>query len=354
MVRKLLRKVLRKPLTALANRFDSAPQQEPVHRALHKLWQRLQAGQPAAGPTIHFPMESGRFIIFSDQHKGIRDAADDFRDAAPNYNQALDYYFAHGFTLINNGDAEELWENKPAAIIPKNQEALAAEARFVREHRYYRTYGNHDLEWKYEWPRRLYLYPVLGRNLRITEAVVLQTRYREEDWSILVTHGHQGDSRSDGNTVSQWLVAALWTPVQRFLDININTTAGSFEKINLHNKIMNAWSDTRKNLILISGHTHKPVFGSIHYPEYLRRQKDLHPESAVDPSLRSTYFNSGCCCFDNGAITGIEIAGGVIRLIQWSAHASGSLRTVLQESPLSRIFDSAPAPVVTPEPVLKR
>ena len=30
------------------------------------------------------------------------------------------------------------------------------------------------------------------------------------------------------------------------------------------------------------------------------------------------YFNTGCCCFSDGDITGIEIADGFIPLIKWS------------------------------------
>jgi hypothetical protein len=29
------------------------------------------------------------------------------------------------------------------------------------------------------------------------------------------------------------------------------------------------------------------------------------------------YFNSGCCCFNDGDITGIEIADGNISLVKW-------------------------------------
>ena len=48
-----------------------------------------------------------------------------------------------------------------------------------------------------------------------------------------------------------------------------------------------------------------------------------------------TYFNSGCCCFDDGDITGIEIEDGSIRLIKWHyVHGKESERVVLEESKL--------------------
>jgi len=49
-----------------------------------------------------------------------------------------------------------------------------------------------------------------------------------------------------------------------------------------------------------------------------------------------TYFNSGCCCFDDGDITGIELADGCIRLIKWRYSAKNkSERVVLDESKLA-------------------
>ena len=44
-----------------------------------------------------------------------------------------------------------------------------------------------------------------------------------------------------------------------------------------------------------------------------------------------TYFNSGCCCFSDGDITGIEIADGYIRLIKWEIDGSSFVKIVLEE-----------------------
>ena len=46
-----------------------------------------------------------------------------------------------------------------------------------------------------------------------------------------------------------------------------------------------------------------------------------------------TYFNTGCCCFDDGDITGIELDGDYIRLIKWAyGPDKKSKREVLEES----------------------
>ena len=114
----------------------------------------------------------------------------------------------------------------------------------------------------------------------------------------------------------------------------------------------------QKNLIFISGHTHKPVFASLDHVERLTQQIEKAKEMGEDCSaLQSdldkrkaeyagkqfiktmavpSYFNTGCCCFFDGDITGIEIADGEIRLIKWE---EGTGRKVLERSPLGYIFD---------------
>jgi len=90
------------------------------------------------------------------------------------------------------------------------------------------------------------------------------------------------DKRSDGNPFSTWIVAAVWTPIQRFLDININTTSDSFELVDAHNIMMYDWSATQKQLIFISGHTHKPVFASLDHIDLLTHQLQMPSVVAVE------------------------------------------------------------------------
>jgi GH24 family phage-related lysozyme (muramidase) len=120
---------------------------------------------------------------------------------------------------------------------------------------------------------------------------------------------------------------------------------------------MYEWSSERKNTLLITGHTHQPVFKSMTQLEILYSDLDqakknnetikaaelekkitkLHMRENNQPDFNGyldTYFNSGCCCFNDGDITGIEIADGCIRLIKWSYHSKVSERQVLEESRL--------------------
>lgn len=364
MFRDFLRRKLSGPISRFANRISSAPVKEDVFASLSQLLSLIRAGKTDSGVRVPLDMNSGKFIIFSDQHKGTRDDADDFAIAEKNYSTALNHYFDNGFSFINLGDCEELWENTPDAVMKKNGAVLSLEARFLADNRYYRIFGNHDLEWKFPFQQALYLRKVFGPALKVYEGVELVTNYKEKEWSVFLAHGHQGDKRSDGNPFSTWVVAAIWTPIQRFLNINVNTTADSFELVDAHNIIMYNWSAEQQRLVFISGHTHKPVFASYdhidllniqiqqakeagdsaastHYETELKRyEAEYAGKKMVKTMAYPSYFNSGCCCFDDGDVTGIEIEGGYIRLVKWLTDPDGkSIRKLLEESPLSYIFD---------------
>jgi hypothetical protein len=360
-MRKLLQKLLRKPVTRLAEKLSSSPDKKQVFTSLSQLLERIR--NKKEGMVVPFELSSGKFIIFSDQHKGARDLADDFRLAEKNYITALNYYLDNQFTMISLGDCEELWENTPDVVIAKNQADLQLEARFLQYDRYYRVYGNHDLEWKYELQQNLYLKKIFGDKLKVCEGVVLSTRHNNRDFCIFLSHGHQGDKKSDGNWFSTWVVAAIWTPIQRFLEISINSMSDSFELVDKHNIMMYEWSAQQKDLLFISGHTHKPVFASLDHIERIgkqmeaakarndtaalqalteeleRRKTEYAGKQFHKAMVKPTYFNTGCCCFSDGDITGIEIDGDNIKLIKWEEINGASKRLVLEQAPLSYIFD---------------
>lgn len=367
-MRKLLQKIFKKPITWLANKFSSSPVKKDVFSSLSSLLENITVNKKG-GPVFPFDINTAKFIIFSDQHKGAKDLADDFRNAEPNYLAALQHYYTNDFVFINLGDSEELWESTPKTVIEKNRLTLLEEAKFLVDGRYHRVYGNHDLEWKYTIQQSLYLKPIFGDKLQVCEGLVLQTVYNDKNYSIFLTHGHQGDQKSDGNPFSTWVVAAIWTPIQRFFDISIDTISDSFELVDKHNIMMYEWSATQKDLIFISGHTHKPVFASLDHIERLAKQLDLARiandakqidylqgqlekrkaeytgKKFVRTMAMPTYFNTGCCCFNDGDITGIEIADGFIRLIKWEMIEKESKRTVLEESPLFYLFDQIGTPI---------
>ena len=328
MLQPLLKKLLKKPLTQLADRLSAAPDRRLVQNALSKLLHQTRK-QGAHSPNhLKLNLNNAQIVIISDQHKGCGDAADDFELARPAYQMALQHYLHNKFTLINNGDAEELWENKPAAVINYQKQLLALENEFHQQGRYLRTFGNHDLEWNYQVPQKQFLQPVFGKDLKIFEALLLHIKHQNKDFEIFITHGHQGDRQSDGNKVSSWAVAALWTPLQRYLKINVNTIAASYDLANKHNRILYEWSCLQSNLLLITGHTHHPVFASLN-------KEEQHQHSEAIPS----YFNSGCCCFEDGDITLLEIENGRIRLVKWGLLEGEIKRKVLVEEKLAALLE---------------
>src|SRR5690606_15153910 len=130
-MRKLLQYLLKKPVAWLALRLSSSPRRDQVFESLSALLAGIREHKSGYPPPLPFDMQSGRFIILSDQHKGAKDGADDFRLTEKTYMAALSHYYYEGFTLINLGDCEELWEATPSQVIEKNRATLLEEARFL-------------------------------------------------------------------------------------------------------------------------------------------------------------------------------------------------------------------------------
>ena len=334
-MRKILQYFFKKPLTYIGNKLAASPKKEMVFKSLTQLF---KDGLEQNGNSVKFievnPRED-KFIIFSDQHKGNKSWADDFNLSEPNYLAALKYYDQNGFHFINLGDSEELWKFTTTEILPVNEKSILVEAAFHPE-RYTKTFGNHDIIWKDKFAVAFYLKKYFSPVPVVYEGVILKLNGLKIPLNILLTHGHQGDLMSDNNAFSTWLVAHIWMPLQRFLRININSASKDFSLRNLHNKMMYEWSSQRKNLLLITGHTHSPVFASGRYFN--------HPANTIDTAYENNlpvpgYFNTGCCCFDDGDITGIEIADGFIRLIKWCDEEHGSKKKVLEEIAIDQLIE---------------
>jgi predicted phosphodiesterase len=312
--------------------------------------------------VIPFEWHAGKFIIFSDQHKGTRNGADDFTLAEHNYLAALEYYCQHDFYFINMGDSEELWENSLRKVKKKNKVVFEAEKKFVDHNKFIKIFGNHDLYWDTSPLASWHLKDIFGENVKAYEGVILPVSIGEKTLEIFCTHGHQGDAASDGNWFSKFFVAWIWAPLQAFLRINPNTPAYDYDKKSLHNTIMYEWSSQQKDLLLITGHTHQPVFSSLTHLEslYKQWQKAKHKEDTAEMSrleteirkrekeytsvsidymqMKATYFNTGCCCYSDGDITGVEIENGYIRLIKWELTDETPVRAVLEEITLEELL----------------
>jgi len=131
------------------------------------------------------------------------------------------------------------------------------------------------------------------------------------------------------------------------------------------------WSAAQENLLLVTGHTHQPVFNSLTHLERLYQQlekaRTLNDADALKKieaeiprrkreydfvnqsfnNMKPAYFNSGCCCFEDGTITGIEISDGLIRLIKWSLVNGKPERSVAEEETLQSLIRPATVPVIS-------
>jgi predicted phosphodiesterase len=335
-MKKLLQKLFRPLLARLASNA-SAPVKKEVHQSLSSLLRNLKERPGKKGIVLNVDFAIDRFIIFSDHHKGNKDHGDDFVNNEPNYLAALEYYLQNDFTYINLGDSEELWKYTPEQVISKNIISLRAEAKFHELGKYHKTFGNHDVIWKNKLDVDLRFKDIFTLPLPVWEGILLKTKVNEHPLSIYLTHGHQGDKLSDNNTLSTWLVAHVWRPVQRYLRINVNTPAKDYWLRGKHNILMHDWSSHRNNLVLITGHTHKPVFASGKYSNHENNKIDKNVTGDKKINLKPSYFNSGCCCYNDGDITGIEIAGAKISLVKWHLENDTSNRMILEEVSLQQL-----------------
>lgn len=360
-MRKFFQLLLRRPVFWLSKKFDSRPDKERIYNALSELFNKIISKTGKKGVVIPSENFGGRFIIFSDQHKGCRNGSDDFTKSESNYISALDYYHKSDFCFINLGDCEELWENTLPQIKKHNGKAFAAEKAFILKDAFIKVFGNHDLYWANDPLAAIELETVYGVKLKPCEGVIITVNTGEKTLQIFCTHGHQGDARSDGNWFSKFFVARIWAPFQAYLRINTNEPSNNEYKKTLHNEIMYEWASTQKNIILITGHTHQPVFESLTHIERLNRQwywakekndmdtvnriyqevslyRDRFDTISLDYSGYSpNYFNTGCCCYSDGDITGIEIDNGFIRLVKWKQERGESIRMVLEEKLLAEL-----------------
>ena len=359
-----LRKLLFKPVLWASNTFASSPDKQRIFKALTSLHNCMIEGVTKKGPIISFDTAKDKFIIFSDQHKGAKNGADDFMICEPNYLAALDYYYQNNFFYIAMGDCEELWENTLMAVKKHQQPSFEKEKQFFMNNRGIKIFGNHDLYWSNDPLASFQLKQIYNCALPIYEGVLLQTSINNNPATFFCTHGHQGDKASDGNWFSKFFVSKIWAPLQMLLKINPNTPAYDTQLKTLHNSMMYEWSAAQTNLFLITGHTHQPVFRSLTHIESLYRQllsaKQSNDKKLIEATekeiqthkfeythvspdyltLKPTYFNSGCCCFDDGDITGIEIEGNCIRLIKWDSKEGTSQRIILDESSLESLLEA--------------
>ncbi len=254
--------------------------------------------------TIPFD-DNSRFIIMSDCHRGIGNWGDNFSGNQNIFFAALYYYYENGYTYIELGDGDELWENRHIEdIIDAHSDAFWLMSLFYKKDRLYMIYGNHDIikknpKYTQTKCKEFYCdssnsYLALFPGIKIREGILLSNRYTSE--SIFLTHGHQADFLNDRlSRLSGIMVRYLWRPLELIGIKDPTSAAKNNQKKNSIERKLSEWSRKNKQF-MICGHTHRPVF----------------------PKVGDTlYFNDGSCVHPR-CITGIEIRNGTISLVKWA------------------------------------
>ena len=362
--RKTLRFFLEKPVTWIAGKVSSAPDKTAVLEALTELYNESVKPKSRKLNRINLKEVNQRVIIFSDQHRGTRNGSDDFGVCENSYLKALDYYNKEKFFYINLGDCEELWENNIFGIAKYNVAVFEKEKLFIQRDAYCKIFGNHDLFWDNDPLASVWLRKIYGKAIRIFTGVLMRVDISATEYlDIFCTHGHQGDKQSDGNAFSKWFVSYIWGPLQNLLEINTNNPSANNNLKTLHNMYMYDWSAAQEKLLLVTGHTHQPVFNSLTHLERLyqrleklrtlndadavkkieaeipRRKREYDFVNQSYDKMKPSYFNSGCCCFEDGTITGIEISEGFIRLIKWNLLDGIPQRVIVEEESLTSLAE---------------
>ncbi len=328
----------------------------------------------AAGDPVDVDVADLRWIVFSDHHKGERDGADDFRRCERTYNAALAAYLEREYTLVTLGDVEELWECTPEKVLKEYEHTLSLEREFHEAGRYVRFFGNHDDAWRHEGEVEKHLHRIGFDDLRVLEAQKVRVRTGDGATGLLfLAHGHQGTADSDKfGWFSRLVVRFLWRPLQRKLDLPSTRPSRDWELRASHEAAMFGWAGAHaERPVLITGHTHRPVFAdSAPAPKVARSSAEIERELAalrasppVDrekaaalrseyeyaraeerrldpptPVVPPCYFNTGCCSYGDGDVTGLELADGEIRLVRWSCSDGAPARLVLASDSLADVL----------------
>lgn len=257
-----------------------------------------------ASETIYFHDDS-KFILMSDCHRGDGNWNDNFSKNQNIFFGALTHYFKEGYTYIELGDGDELWEvPKYYDIIQEHSDAFWLMSQFYKDNRLYFLYGNHDMDKRnpkyvednlhYFFKEREDRHIPMFKDIKIHQGLILV--HRKTKKKIFLIHGHQVDLlNSTFWRPARFLVRYLWTPLESIGFKDRTRTAKNYKKKKSVGKRLSHWAQTNDH-ILIAGHNHRPMF----------------PKEDGPP-----YYNDGSCVHPR-CITGIEIAGGNIMLVKWS------------------------------------
>ncbi len=280
-----------------------------------------------------------KWVIFSDLHVGDGGSTDDFKSNSDLFLSTLqNYYYEKGYSLILNGDVEELQRFPLKKIRNKWSNLYETFDTFSAKNRLIKTIGNHDLELGY-LKQKPYDYP-------LKEAF----KFKYKNDHVFIFHGHQASKKfQKHNQLIGFTLRYFANP----LGIkNYSVAHSSKKQYNIEKRVYH-YSAYNK-IASIIGHTHRPLFESLHKVERLKykveqlcrefsfhnRDEELISKSIglLKKDIRKYYkenqdhnfqnyvydsifhipcvFNSGCVIGKRG-MTCIEIENGNISLVHW-------------------------------------
>lgn len=258
----------------------------------------------ASAPILPIDQTS-RYVLFSDCHRGSANSNDNFLKNQHLYFSALQHYYQNGFTYIELGDGDELWENrKIEQIIEVHNNVFWLLSKFAEENRLYLLYGNHDMEKKRAAYASCHCSSYFCTDSQQMQPLFPEMKYYSgvilEDIShlrIYLTHGHQADLlNSVFWRLSRFLVRYVWQPLEHIGVLDPTSAAKNNHRKNRTEVRLSSWA--RENgQILITGHTHRP------------RLNQAEP----------FYFNTGSCVHPR-CITCIEIQNRTLTLCKWAVN----------------------------------
>lgn len=253
--------------------------------------------------ALRLPLtDSSRYVLISDCHRGTGNANDNFLKNQNLYLAALQYYYKMGYTYIELGDGDELWENRSIKqIMTIHNDVFHLMSLFHQQNRLYMLYGNHDMIKKKNdpslFPDMTFYSGIILENISTSFPIknhCQNTTAIHSSPDIYLTHGHQTDLfNSTLWRLSRFLVRYLWKPLERFGVLDPTSAAKNYSRMHRTEERLHHWAE-QENHILITGHTHRPTLS----------ETDRY------------YYNSGSCIHPR-CITCIEIEHKRIRLVKW-------------------------------------
>ncbi len=281
-----------------------------------------------------------KIVIFSDLHMGDGRSMDDFHSNSGLFLSALNnFYYKNGYTLILNGDVEELQRYNLGRIKKQWKDIYDIFCKFHERNRLYKIYGNHD--------SALFGYKEGELGCPTLKSLTLTMKEKR----IFIYHGHQASfiytTFDDLMRISLKFIAVP-------LRIKSYSVAHNNMKKSHVEKMAYEFAESRQ-IVSIIGHTHRPLFESLSKMDTLkfriesllreyqnagnRKKSELEGEikkckkeiethvnrRGKDHSISSLYsediivpcvFNSGCVIGKRG-MTCLEISEGNIYLIHW-------------------------------------